>query len=283
MSEPFTVAMVQTTTGRDPAAEVPAACAQVVRARDRGAHMVMLPETCNMMEPDRPAARAKAHLMDADPGLELFRRTAADAGVWLLVGSMVVWADETRERLANRSVLIDDAGAIVATYDKMHMFDVDLGSGEVYRESEAYRPGERAVLAETPWGRLGMTVCYDLRFPALYRRLALAGADFLTVPSAFTRPTGEAHWDVLLRARAIETGCWVLAPAQTGEHDGGRRTYGHSLAVDPWGTVVADGGTAPGVVMVRVSPAAVAEARRRMPSLRHDRPFPENAGLENAG
>ncbi len=278
MSVPFTVAMLQTTTGRDPAVEVPAACEQVRRAGDRGADFVMLPETCNMMEPDRPRARDKAHLEDDDPGLVQFREAAAASGVWLLIGSMVVWADESMERLANRSVLINGAGEVTATYDKVHMFDVDLGDGEVYSESEAYRPGARAVLAETPWGRLGMTVCYDLRFPALYRWLALEGADYLTVPSAFTRPTGAAHWHVLLRARAIETGCWVFAPAQTGEHEGGRKTFGHSLAIDPWGAVVADGGTDAGMVMAQVDPAAVAAARMRMPSLRHDRPFLEGAG-----
>jgi len=278
MSVPFTVAMLQTTTGRDPAAEVPAACDLVRRAGDRGADFVMLPETCNMMEPDRARAREKAHLLDDDPGLVQFREAAAASGVWLLVGSMVVWADESQERLANRSVLIDDAGEVKATYDKVHMFDVNLGDGEIYSESEAYRPGARAVLAETPWGRLGMTVCYDLRFPALYRWLAQQGADYLTVPSAFTRPTGEAHWHVLLRARAIETGCWVFAPAQTGEHEGGRKTFGHSLAVDPWGTVVADGGAEAGMVVAQVSPAVVRAARMRMPSLQHDRPFLEDAG-----
>ena len=277
MADPFALAMIQTTTGRDPVAEVANICDQVRRARDDGADFVMLPETCTMMDSDRPAARAKAHVQMEDPGLARLRTAAAETGAWLLIGSMVMWADDTRQRLANRSVLIDGAGGIVATYDKVHMFDVDLGGGEVYSESQAYQPGTRAVLADTPWGRLGMTVCYDVRFPALYRWLAQHGADFITVPSAFTRPTGEAHWHVLLRARAIETGCWVFAPAQTGEHEGGRKTYGHSLAIDPWGAVVADAGVEAGTVMADVDPALVAEARRRMPSLTHDRSFLDSA------
>jgi len=180
-------------------------------------------------------------------------------------------------RFANRSFLIGPDGEIAARYDKIHMFDVNVSATEVYRESEGYRPGGKAVLAGTPLGRIGMTVCYDLRFPALYRRLAQAGAQILTVPAAFNHITGAAHWEVLLRARAIETGCFVLAPAQTGFHPEsngkGRRTHGHSLAVAPWGEVIADGGTEPGVTMVDIELARVDEARNRVPSLRHDRGF----------
>ena len=182
-------------------------------------------------------------------------------------------ADPGENRLANRSFLIDNSGAIVARYDKIHMFDIDLPNGESYRESGAYRPGGHTVVAETPWGRLGMSVCYDVRFPHLYRALAQAGADFLGVPSVFTVPTGRAHWHVLLRARAIENGCFVFAPAQWGEHAGGRRSYGHSLIVDPWGEVLADGGEETGIVTARIDPARVAEARRSVPSLTHDRAF----------
>ena len=199
--------------------------------------------------------------------------------MWLLIGSLAI--DLSREpgeiegerRLANRSYLIDPNGAIVARYDKVHMFDVDLAGGESYRESNAFRPGGQSVLAETPWGILGMTVCYDLRFPHLYRALAQAGADFLAIPSAFTVPTGKAHWHVLMRARAIENGCYVFAPAQWGEHAEGRRTYGHSLIVDPWGEIVADGGEGVGIISARIDAAAIAKARRMVPSLKHDRPF----------
>src|SRR5919107_1341719 len=188
-----------------------------------------------------------------------------------LIRAMPVRADD--KRIANRSFLFDPNGAVAARYDKIHMFDVDLPNGETYRESGAYRPGGDTVVAETPWGRLGMSICYDVRFPHLYRALARAGAEFLSVPSVFTVPTGRAHWHVLLRARAIENGCFVFAPAQWGEHAGGRRSYGHSLIVDPWGEVLADGGEGTGIVTARIDPARVAEARRSVPSLTHDRSF----------
>ena len=207
------------------------------------------------------------------------RELARELGAWLLLGSLVIDASgepgaaEGEERLANRSFLIDAAGGIVARYDKIHMFDIDLPGGESYRESNAYRPGNHTVVAETPWGRLGMSVCYDLRFPHLYRALAQAGADFLAVPSVFTVPTGRAHWHVLLRARAIENGCFVFAPAQWGEHTAGRKSYGHSLIVDPWGEVMGDGGEEVGIVTARIDPGRIAEARGMVPSLRHDRAF----------
>ena len=179
----------------------------------------------------------------------------------------------TPEKAANRGLLIDPKGEIVARYDKIHLFDVELARGESYRESNTYRPGETAMLADLPWGRLGLSVCYDLRFPALYRALAEAGADFLAIPSAFTQQTGEAHWHVLMRARAIETGAFVLAAAQGGHHENGRDTFGHSIAVDPWGRVIAEGGIEPGVIMAEIDPALVAEARGRIPSLQHGRRF----------
>jgi predicted amidohydrolase len=206
------------------------------------------------------------------------RGFARESGAWVLLGSLVIDpagepGSAGEERLANRSFLIDPNGAVAARYDKIHMFDIDLPGGESYRESNAYRPGAAAVTTATPWARLGMTVCYDARFPQLYRALAEAGAEILTVPSVFTVPTGRAHWHVLLRARAIENGCFVIAPAQWGDHAGGRKSYGHSLIVDPWGEVLADGGEGEGIVTARIDPARIAEARGMVPSLRHDRRF----------
>ena len=231
----------------------------------------MTPEVTPMLEPRGRLVLEKARPETADEWLPRYRSLARETGAWLLLGSMAVKVGE--ERCANRSLLIDPGGAVVARYDKIHMFDVDLEGGESYRESRRYRPGGEAVVADTPWGRIGMTVCYDMRFPSLYRDLAQAGADYLTVPSAFARPTGSAHWHVLLRARAIETGCFVFAPAQCGEHAEGRKTFGHSLIVDPWGEVLADGGEEPGVVTADIDPAKVREARRMVPSLGHDRPY----------
>jgi len=267
----FRLACVQATTGNDMAANLAAATAAGRAARDGGADLIAYPEVVAMMEPDRALAVQKAAPAADHPALRAFQALAAETGAWVLAGSITVRHPDGT--LGNRSYLLDAAGGIVASYDKIHMFDVDLAGGESYRESATYRPGDSAVVADTPWGRLGMTVCYDLRFPHLYRDLAKAGADFLSVPSAFTVPTGEAHWHVLLRARAIETGAWVFAPAQCGTHAGGRRTYGHSLVVDPWGRIVADGGEAPGITFADIDPAAVATARRAVPSLTHDRPY----------
>jgi len=272
MSAPFTVACVQTTTGRDIAANVEAAGEMVRDAARAGADFVLLPETVNLMELDRKAREDKIDADGGDAGLKGFCALARDAGVWLLAGSLV--KRNEGGKAVNRSFLIDPDGAVKAHYDKIHMFDVDLGDGEVHRESNAYEAGARAVTADLPWGTLGMTVCYDLRFPHLYRALAQkGGADFLSVPSAFTRPTGSAHWHVLLRARAIENGCYVFAPAQCGEHENGRKTYGHSLIIDPWGEVLADGGDEPGFIAAEVNPAAVTQARTKIPSLAHDRDF----------
>jgi len=207
------------------------------------------------------------------------RDLARETGAWILVGSLVIdpagesGAADGENRLANRSFLLDANGGIVAKYDKIHLFDIDLPNGESIRESNAYRPGHQTVIAETPWGRLGMTVCYDVRFPQLYRLLAQAGADFLSVPSVFTVPTGRAHWEVLLRSRAIENGAFVFAPAQTGEHTAGRKSYGHSLIVDPWGEVMAEGGEGVGIVTAKIDPARIAKVRGGLPSLRHDRNF----------
>jgi predicted amidohydrolase len=270
MSRTFRVACVQTNSARDPEPNIYAVGELVRRARAAGAEFILLPEIVNMLEPKRVLLLEKARGEADDPALAAFRAFARDTGAWLLAGSLVIKIAD--DRVANRSFLIDARGQIAARYDKIHMFDVDLGS-ERYQESRTYQAGTRAVVVDTPWGKLGMTICYDLRFPHLYRTLAQAGAIFLAVPSSFTRPTGEAHWHVLLRARAVENGCFVFAPAQCGEHAEGRKTYGHSLIVDPWGEVLADGGDAPGFVIAEIDPGKVDEARRRIPSLASDRPF----------
>jgi deaminated glutathione amidase len=286
MSSSFTASCIQFTSARDYEPNIRVVSDLVRRARDGGADFVLTPENTGLTEPIGKLRREKARDEANHPVLAALREVARDTGVWLLIGSLAV--DLSREpgtpegegRLANRSYLVDPGGAIVARYDKIHMFDVDLVGGESYRESNAFRPGGRTVLAETPWGVLGMTVCYDLRFPQLYRTLAQAGADFFSIPSAFTVPTGRAHWQVLMRARAIENGCFVFAPAQWGEHAEGRRTYGHSLIVDPWGEVLADAGEGLGIVTARIEVDAIAKARRMVPSLEHDRSFtkPELAG-----
>ena len=271
MTATFLAACLQLTSGREPAANIAAVQGLAREARDAGAQLIMTPEVTDMLEPRRAWAFEKALPEPDHQGLTALRALAQELDVWLLAGSLVVSVGP--ERLANRSFLIGPDGRVAASYDKIHMFDVAVADGQTYRESRAYRPGERAVLADLPWGRLGMTICYDLRFPQLYRRLAQAGAGFLSVPSAFTRVTGEAHWHVLLRARAIETGCYVFAPAQCGEHAEGRQTYGHSLIVAPWGEVLADGGNEPGVVLAEIDPAVVAKARAMVPSLVNDREF----------
>ena len=267
----FTAACVQLASDIEPEANLRAAAEAVRRARDAGADFVLTPETTDMMEMKRRDAFAKAKGEAEHPGLAQLRDLAGELGCWLLIGSLVIRLSD--ERLANRSFLIDPAGQVAARYDKIHMFDVEVPDGQSYRESKAYQPGGTAVLADLPWGRLGLTVCYDLRFPQLYRALAQAGAEVLTVPSAFTRLTGRAHWHVLLRARAIETGSFVLAPAQCGETSQGRQTYGHSLIVAPWGEVLAEAGEEPAVILAEIDPARVAEARRMIPALGHDRAF----------
>lgn len=271
MAGPVTVACIQTTSARDIEPNIETVSSLVHRARDAGAAFVLLPENVAMLEPINRLAREKAEPEADHRALAAFRDLAAATGVWLLIGSLSIRLEDGR--LANRSVLVDSGGGIVARYDKIHLFDVDLGNGERYRESATFVPGTATVVAETPWGGLGMSVCYDLRFPQLYRALAQRGAVFLSIPAAFTRTTGRAHWHILQRARAIENGAFVFAPGQCGTHAEGRETYGHSLIVDPWGTVLADGGEEPGIVLAEIDPAAVAEARRKIPSLTHDRPF----------
>ena len=273
MTKSFKAALIQVTAGADPLKNASANRSYADEAASAGAVFVMFPEVCNMIEPDRDACREKAKPVLEDDTVRNLQDSAREHAIWILVGSVVVQSDVTPGKLANRSVLINDQGAIVATYDKMHLFDVDVGSADVYRESDTYQAGAGLTLASTPWGPLGMTVCYDLRFPHMYRDLAKAGALMMTVPSAFTRPTGEAHWHALLRARAIETGAFVFAPAQTGEHSGGRKTYGHSIAIDPWGEVLADGGLDTGVTCIDINPAESISARVRIPALKHDRSY----------
>ena len=270
-------ALLQLSSSDDPAENLATMRALMAVARADGAEIILTPEVCNCVSASRRHQNAVLSPEESDPVLAGLRDEAARLGTWLLIGSLALRTEDRDGRFANRSFLIDAAGDIRAHYDKIHMFDVDVSPEETYRESDGFRPGARAVLAETPWGKLGLTICYDIRFPHLYRRLAQAGADILTVPAAFSHVTGAAHWESLLRARAIETGCFVLAPAQTGTHRAStgkaRRTHGHSLAVAPWGEVLADGGTAPGIVMVDLDLSEVAQARNRVPSLRHDREF----------
>ncbi|MCA3525067.1 MAG: carbon-nitrogen hydrolase family protein [Rhodobacter sp.] len=269
--------LVQLTVSDDPAGNLAQTLALVRAAVAGGAGFVLTPECTNALSSDRAHQQDILHPEDSDPTLAALRAEAARADIWLLIGSLGLKTRDDDGRFANRSLLIDPTGAITARYDKIHMFDVTLSESETYRESASYRPGARAVLAETPFGMLGLTVCYDIRFPALYRRLAREGAQIITVPAAFNHITGAAHWEILLRARAIETGCYILAPAQTGFHaevrGKGRRTHGHSLVIAPWGEVLADAGTDPGVIFAEIDLAEVARARARVPSLSHDRPF----------
>ena len=267
----FRVGLVQMRSGRTPQANIDATIKLIGEAKSGGADYVLTPEMTNIMEIGREKLMAAIVAEENDISLATFRELARKLAIHLHVGSLAIKA--SADKAANRSFLIDPRGEIVARYDKIHMFDVDLANGESYRESRNFRAGELAVLHDLPWGRLGLTVCYDLRFPSLYRALAEAGASFLAIPSAFTQQTGEAHWHVLNRARAIENGCYVFAAAQGGKHENGRETFGHSLLVDPWGRIIAEGGIEPGVVLAEVDPSEVVAARARIPSLQHGRRF----------
>ncbi len=267
----FKAAMIQMRSGLKPAANIDDAVRLIGEAKSSGADYVLTPEMTNILAAKREQLFAAVVEEDVDVSLATLRELARKLGIYVHVGSLAIKI--SNDRAANRSFLIDPKGDIAARYDKIHMFDVDLADGESYRESRNYRAGELAVLADLPWGRLGLTVCYDLRFPALYRALAEAGATMLAIPSAFTKQTGEAHWHVLMRSRAIENGSFVFAAAQGGKHENGRETYGHSLVVDPWGRIIAEGGTEPGIVMAEIDPAEVAKARARIPSLQHGRRF----------
>jgi predicted amidohydrolase len=267
----FKAACVQLRSSDDIAENVRTTSQLVREAKANGAQFVATPENTTLMAPDGGAKLAQSYDEAHDPALPAFRALAEELGIWLLIGSLAIKVSDTKT--ANRSFLIDPKGRIAARYSKIHLFDVDLPSGEKYRESNTVAGGDSATLAETPWGKIGLTICYDLRFPQLYRALAKRGAFMLTVPSAFTETTGKAHRHVLLRARAIENGAFVLAPAQGGTHANGRQTYGHSLIVAPWGEVLAEAGTEPGVILADIDPAAAMDARARVPNLQHDRAF----------
>ena len=271
------IALIQLTVTDDPVANLAASLGFVRQAHAEGAEFILTPECTNGLWSNRAAQKALLRLEEDDATLAALRDEAGKLGVWLLIGSLALLTGDSDGRFANRSFLIRPDASIAARYDKIHMFDVNVSETEVYRESAAFRPGSQAVIAQTPFAPIGMTVCYDVRFATLYRKLAQGGAQIITVPAAFNHITGAAHWETLLRARAIENGAFVLAPAQTGFHaeaDGkGRRTYGHSLAIAPWGEVLADGGTEPGVTLVDIDLTQVADARRRVPSLQHDRGF----------
>jgi predicted amidohydrolase len=268
----FTAAMVQMCTGMLPQASLEQGTKLIRQAAGQGADYVLTPEVTNMIQSNRKAMFENLASEEDDLSLKAYRALATELKIHLHIGSLALRASP--ERAVNRSFLIGPDGLVIASYDKIHMFDIDLPGGESYRESANYQPGETAVIADLPWGRIGLTICYDLRFPALYRALAEAGASFLTVPSAFTVRTGEAHWHTLLRARAIENGCFVFAAAQAGTHESKRQSYGHSLIVDPWGEVLAEGGaTETGVFMAKIDPAKVETARKTVPSLQHGRRF----------
>lgn len=270
MTKPFKAGLVQMCSGADPEQNARDAEQLIRKAAESGAKLVLTPEMTGLFESRGKRMRKLALAEHDDPSLARLPKLAKELGVWLVIGSLPVRVN--KDWIANRSYLVSDKGKIVATYDKIHMFDVNLGPDLRIRESRTYRAGDKAVVAKTPFGALGMSVCYDLRFPYLYRALAEKGAGLLAVPSAFTVPTGKAHWEVLLRARAIENGAFVLAPAQAGRHPDGRETYGHSLVVDPWGRVLADGGAKKtNVVVADIDPAMIKEARRKIPSLTHTR------------
>jgi len=266
------VALAQMCSSRDIAENIETASALIREAAGRGAVYVQTPEVTTLVEMKRADLLDKAEPFEGNHAVAAFSQLAGDLGIWLHIGSMVVKLSD--EKVANRAVVFRPDGSLAATYDKIHMFDVELPSGERYRESKNYQPGDQAPLIDTPLGRLGVTICYDMRFAPLYAAMAQAGADVLTMPSAFTVPTGEAHWHTLLRARAIETQCFVLAAAQVGAHDCGRKTYGHSIAVSPWGEVIAEGdGQTVGVVMADLDLGHLSQARQRIPARTHVVPF----------
>jgi predicted amidohydrolase len=267
----FKAAAVQMRTGISVAANVAAAEALIREAAAAGAEYVLTPEMTTILDRDRARLLAAISPEASDPSLARFRALARELGIHLHIGSMAIKLGE--DGVANRSFLIGPDGEIAQTYDKIHMFDVDLAGGESYRESRLYRAGNAAAVADLPWGRLGLTVCYDVRFPQLFRALAKAGAAVMAIPAAFTRTTGEAHWHILVRARAIETGAYVIAAAQGGSHEDGRETFGHSMIVDPWGKVLVEAAREPGVFIAEIDPEASATARARIPALANDRAF----------
>jgi len=275
------IAAAQLCSTTDPAENLKLVDDLVRDAADKGAQLVGLPEVVNLMQVRRKEALAVTHTQADDPTLKAYRALAAELGIWLHAGSLALKLEDD-ERLTNRGFVIDPKGEIRGCYDKIHMFDVDLEGGESYRESKGYRPGDHAELVQTPWGGYGMSVCYDVRFPHLYRDLAKAGASILSVPAAFTRKTGQAHWHILLRARAIENGCYLMAPAQCGDHEDGRQTFGHALIVSPWGEVLADAGEGPGLAIADIDVGEVARVRSMVPSLSNDRDYTAPGQLDLA-
>ncbi|MEE8371857.1 MAG: carbon-nitrogen hydrolase family protein [Sphingomonadales bacterium] len=269
----LTVGLLQLNSGEDVQKNIEQTCALIRQAAAGGAEFILTPEMTSILEIRSGRLFDKTCDEEVDPALAAFRSLARELDVWLLIGSLAVRLAENS--MTNRSYLIDPGGRLVARYDKMHMFDVELGKGQTYRESKNFSAGKHLVVAETPWGLLGLSICYDIRFPYLYRRLARMGAKMLAVPSAFTKTTGRAHWHVLLRARAIETGCFLLAPAQCGRHSGGRQTFGHSLVVNPWGEIIKEAGEEVGVMLAKLDLNEVDKARRKIPSLKHTVPISE--------
>ncbi len=271
MATTFRAACIQNTATRDIAANIAWVCERIGEARSAGADFITLTETVGLIEPVNAQIPDACYSEAEDPGLLAFRQLARALEVIILVGSQLIkMADQ---RIVNRSFLLDIQGEIVARYDKLHLFDIELSKGEFYRESDVISAGDKAVLATTPWGKLGMSVCYDLRFAALYRELAQNGAQFITIPAAFTQTTGKAHWHTMVRARAIETACYIIAPNQCGHHADKRRSWGHSLIVNPWGEILADGGAEPGIIYADIDLSEVDKARSKIPALKHDRPF----------
>ncbi len=272
-------AILQMTSGIDPAANAAAIVEAVGHAAGEGAEMLFTPEMAGYLDRNRARAVETLRSEADDPVLAAVREAAARHGLWVHLGSLPLKEEGGDGRWVNRSFVIDGKGQIRARYDKIHLFDVDLATGESWRESAVYRPGEKVAAVETPWGRMGLSVCYDLRFPDLYRALTNAGATMLLVPAAFTVPTGEAHWHVLLRARAIEAGCFVIAPAQTGRHEDGRETYGHSLVIDPWGEVLLDMGEEAGLALADIDLSRVEDVRGRVPAIANRRDIPVDVTL----
>ena len=267
----FKIACIQNCASNDLLATIEDAADLTREAHENGADLVCLPEFFSYLHLDEIGLDVAPFQEDEHPTLAVFQTVAEERGMWILLGSIAVYENDHETR-RNRSIVLDPEGKIVMRYDKIHMFDVNLPNGETYRESEIFEPGDSAAIVDLPWGVLGLTVCYDLRFPHLFRTLAKAGADIISVPAAFTRTTGQAHWHVLLRSRAIETGCYIVAPCQYGDH-GKARTYGHSLIIDPWGQVLSDGGESRGYIMADINVEEVSKARQRIPALQHDREY----------
>ncbi len=272
----FKAAMVQMRSALAPADSLKQGTTLIREAASQGASYVQTPEMSNVLAATGQQLFSVITEEASDQSLVAYRALAKELGIYLHIGSLAIRL--SAERAANRGFLIDPTGTIVARYDKIHMFDVQLANGETYRESARYQPGEVSPIVDLPWGKIGITICYDMRFPALYRALAENGAAFLTMPSAFTKPTGEAHWHILLRSRAIENGAFVFAAAQAGTHESGRLSYGHSVIIDPWGTVLAEGGTEPGVIVAEIDPGKVDSVRKSIPSLQHGRRFTIHGG-----